>query len=134
MMRLGVPMVALALALAGCGDGEEAATADDRLQIVLWSEGVDSGEPRRWDLRCDPAGGSLPHPAAACAALSALDDPWAPVPAGTSCAQVFLGPQVLEITGRLAGEPVSARFTRSDSCEDERFGRVAAALGLPEPA
>jgi hypothetical protein len=77
-------------------------------------------------LRCDPAAGSVAHPAAACRRLAALGRAaFAPTPPGTACTQIYGGPQRAVVTGTLAGRRLWARFLRRDGCEVARWNRVA---------
>ncbi len=90
-----------------------------------------SGHTATWTLTCEPAGGSHPEPARACGVLGAeggraLED----VPAETVCAQLYGGPQVATISGSWRGVPVSARISREDACQTDRW---TALLGLLPP-
>jgi hypothetical protein len=79
---------------------------------------------RSYTLRCNPAGGTLPHPAAACRRLARSKAPFAPTPKDTACAQIY-GGQVALVRGRFRGRPLVARFSRTDGCEIARWNRVA---------
>jgi hypothetical protein len=105
--------------LAACGS----ARAATRLSVALLPEG--SGGPvQHFHLGCDPARGTVPDPAAACRALAALAHAFAPVPAGTVCAQIALGPQEAVVRGVVHGRRVWARLRLLDSCEIGRWRRV----------
>jgi hypothetical protein len=100
-----------------------AAAAATALSIVV-SPG--NGAPQQhWTLRCGPAAGTLPHAAAACARLDALSAPFAPVPRGTACSQIYGGPQTARVTGTFKGHPVWTTFRRVNGCETARWQRVA---------
>ena len=87
------------------------------------------GQPtKRYTLTCDPAGGDHPDATAACAALDAMDAPFARTRGDLACTQVYGGPQVATVTGTLAGGPVSANFTRTDGCAIDRWDQHAAVL------
>jgi Subtilisin inhibitor-like len=79
---------------------------------------------RTYTLTCAPVGGTLPHRALACARLMPLKAPFAPIPAGTPCTQVYGGPQEALVTGRFRGVPVHAHFDRNGGCEIARWNRV----------
>ncbi|MGH8866902.1 MAG: SSI family serine proteinase inhibitor [Actinomycetes bacterium] len=124
---------ALLLPLTGCGnqssdggggDGTVArATAGTELTVTVTpSEGA---SPKKWTLSCDPAEGDHPHVTKACTALEKAERPFAPVPKGQVCTEIFGGPQVATVTGTWKGEKVSARYTRQNGCEMERWDRVA---------
>ena len=147
-MRTAVPLaVTLSLvALVGCGNevgagsGDGATgptdqptkgvrTVDDEgteLTVVVAGTG---GGRQRYTLTCRPAGGDHPAPDAACRALDALDDPFAPVPADQACTEIYGGPQTASVTGTLRGEPVDAEFDRTNGCQIDRWDAHAALLG-----
>jgi hypothetical protein len=112
------PLVA-ALALIGSAG----APATD-LRITVWPSGPDGEGALAWRLRCDPVGGSLPRPAAACRRLGALGRPFAPVPKDVGCTQIYGGPQVARVTGTFERRRVWAKFRRTDGCEIARWNRV----------
>jgi hypothetical protein len=94
---------------------DASATADDDLLVVV--DRGDGTEPERYTLTC--AGvpeGELPDPAAACAHLEGLADPFAPLPADMVCTEQYGGPETARITGRWHGEPVEVELTRTDGC------------------
>jgi hypothetical protein len=76
-----------------------------------------------WTLRC-PSGGTLPDAAQACEQLLQLDDPFAPVPKGASCTQVYGGPQEADVRGIFRSRPVEAHFDRANGCEIARWNKV----------
>jgi hypothetical protein len=57
--------------------------------------------------------------------------PFAPVPAGTMCTEIYGGPQTATVTGRFRGEPVSAGFSRTDGCQVARWDAHLALLVEP---
>jgi len=140
------PAVLLALAVAslslvaGCGtigsggdvtvepgpDSGATQAGTTELTITV-SAGRGRGE-RTYSLVCDPAGGDHPDPEAACRLLRELKDPFAPVPPDAMCTEIYGGPQTATVTGRLRGEPVNARFSRTDGCQIARWDKHAALL------
>jgi hypothetical protein len=82
--------------------------------------------PVIWTLTDNPLGGDHPDPAAAHAALAAAAHPFAPVPPGTMCAQVYGGPQMATIDGVWRGVPVHATYSRVDACEISRWNALSA--------
>ena len=100
-----------------------AAAAATVLSIVV-SPG-NGGTSRHWTLTCGPPGGTLPRPARACTGLARLRAPFAPVPKGTACSQIFGGPQTARVTGTYRGRHVRAAFNRQNGCEIARWQRVA---------
>lgn len=82
--------------------------------------------PRHATLTCGPgaAGGTLPHPEVACAALAGAKNPFAPVPHGIMCSMIDSGPQTASITGTWHGARVASRYSRADSCETARWNKL----------
>ncbi len=98
--------------------------ASTSLQITVWPHGAANPGKHVYTLRCAPAGGTLPHRAAACRNLLRLRTPFAPTPKGSACTQIYGGPQTALVTGRLRGKLVRAGFSRTDGCEIARWNRV----------
>ncbi|MGA9762584.1 MAG: hypothetical protein WBQ14_09185 [Gaiellaceae bacterium] len=46
------------------------------------------------------------------------------MPTGTACTQIYGGPQVAHVRGRLAGRPIDADFSRNDGCQIARWDRL----------
>jgi len=124
-----VLLVVAALLVASSAALAAARPAADHLRIVVWPTGT-SGPPRAArTLTCNPAGGTLPTAAKACSRLAALQSPFAPVPDRVMCSQIFSGPQIALVTGTYRGRHVWARFRRTDSCQTERWNRIAFLFG-----
>jgi hypothetical protein len=122
-MRVALLLAILATVL-GCG-ASVASAASTELRITYWSEGRTQGTPRTWTLRCDPAGGTLPRPAAACQKLAGMKNPFAPVPADAMCTQQYGGPQEAIVQGTFRGRRIWARLTMRDGCQIARFKRLS---------
>jgi len=121
-----VVILALAgLAAAGCmsrstgGGGKPPST---RLEISISIRGKDA-PTKLWTLNC-PVGGTLPNPARACSRLEAFDHPFAPVPKGVACTEVYGGPQTADVRGTFRGRSINAHFARGNGCEIARWNRV----------
>jgi Subtilisin inhibitor-like len=124
----GLAVIALLLLGSGaaCSGSGEARDVTIQLQITVWPEGSAAGKPaQRFRLSCNPLGGNLPHGDRACYRLATTARPFAPTPRGTGCAQVYGGPQVARVRGRLRGRGVDATFRRTDACESARWERVS---------
>lgn len=81
-------------------------------------------------LTCEPAGGDVEAPQAACDQLDAVGTAvFAGVPADTMCTQVYGGPQTATVTGSVGGGQVQATFSRVNGCEIERWDALSALLG-----
>ena len=126
-MRPVFCVAALALVASGCGatsgDGGTPSTPDE-LTVTLRPTGAD-GPTHSWTLRCDPPAGDHPDPAAACAALAELEAPFAPIPEGTACTEIYGGPATASVTGTYRGAAVDATFGRANGCEIDRWDKHA---------
>ena len=103
------------------------ATPVTQLTVVFWEKGQGKGTRVVWTVRCNPTGGTLARPVAACRALTrpgarAL---FAPPPKDMACTDIYGGPQVAFVTGTLQRRPVWARFSRTNGCEIARWQRVS---------
>jgi len=122
-------VLGLALGTAGCGAEDEqpagaAGEAPAQLVVRVDADGRGPAAPRELRLRCDSA-----RESSTCAAADALEPAdFAPPAAGTACTDIFGGPETARVSGRLHGEAVDARFSRSNGCEIERWDRVAGLL------
>ena len=121
-MHLRVLFVSLVAAALFVPPGM-AATVD--LHVTVWPKGKEAGQAVRWSLRCSPAGGTLPRPGRACRSLQALQSPFAPVPRGEICTQIYGGPQVALVRGTFLGRQIWASFKRTDGCQIARWNRLA---------
>jgi hypothetical protein len=116
--------LSLALVAAACS-GSNTKDVSIRVRIDFWPDGREAGKPRKdWRLRCNPLGGSLPHGDRACYRLATIRRPFAPVPAGAACSQIYGGPQEAHVVGTLRGRPVDAAFRRTDGCQIARWNKV----------
>lgn len=136
-MRRALPPLLLALLLlVACGGADDAADGGagaTALAIAVWPAGEGEGAAVTATLTCDPAGGDLPDPAAACAALEAEADALEPVPPDTACTLLYGGPEQARITGTIDGEPVEAVLSRVDGCQIDRWERLRPLLPAYEP-
>ena len=133
-MRAAVAAVVLALAAAACGGAATAKDITISLRITVWPEGP--AKPSQvWTLRCNPLGGTVPHGDRACFQLARGGIKlFAPVPKDRACAEIYGGPAVARVRGRMRGRPVDARFNRTDACQIERWDRVGFLLpGVKRP-
>ena len=118
-------LLALALAavlVAGCGGEEDEAAAEPETSLEVSVTG--GGEHERWTLTCEPAGGTHPDPEAACAALAEQKEALAPTPTDVACTEIYGGPQVAEVSGRIDGEAYRGVFRRTNGCEIDRWERL----------
>ena len=122
-----LPLVLAACAGGGPGSPAPAPAAEDALVVAL--DRGDGTEPERYTLSCaDPAVGDLPDPAAACATLRGLTDPFAPPSGDVACTEIYGGPQTAQVTGRWAGADVDLALARTDGCQIAQWDRLGVLL------
>ena len=123
--------LATASACGGTADTAPSGPTPPRaaLEIVIQPGLIANAHTLRYRLTCSPAGGSLPHPAAACAALAHSPALLAPRP---GCSKMIPDPGSRTITGSFAGKAVRLRF--SCPAGTRRWGRLAPVLGLAQKA
>ena len=127
-MRRRGALLALVLLATGCGgSGGEGDGTDSRidLTLTLWPSGP-NGDSVTWRLECEPTGGDHPDPAAACAALTAVADPFGPVAPPPRCKEIpESGPEVAVLEGDFRGRQVRSTFSRASACVTPRWDRIA---------
>jgi len=114
-----LPLALICVSLAACGDEAKSAGSDNATKLTVRVDGDGKGptKARTLELTCRPDDKSAACLAAA--KLSAAD--LAPTPADTACTQIYGGPETATIKGTLNGEPVDAKFSRTDGCEIKRW-------------
>jgi Subtilisin inhibitor-like len=122
------------LAIAGCGTattpgGGSSATstpspAAARVSLSFTMTGLPGQPVQRWTLRCDPPGGTHKDPAAACAALLRMKDPFAPRPRRMICPMILASGRQIEVTGTWFGRKVH-RHILDGGCDLGLFGSVS---------
>jgi hypothetical protein len=107
-----------------------ATLATTNLTVTVWPKG-ENGPVTRWTLRCQPTGGTHPHPAQACRVLS--QHAWAlePVPPLTACTMIWGGPQLAHVDGVFRGRTVHSRLNRKNGCETARWNALVPLVPRP---
>ncbi len=123
-----LPLLPL-LGVAACASGgsDTVATAP-RTDLVINYVRDRGAEPERLTLTCEPAGGTRPDAAQACADLTEAQEPFAPLPADRSCTEIFGGPQSATVSGTHRGEPVRLELSRADGCLIAQWDSLGAVL------
>jgi hypothetical protein len=106
-----VLVAVIALALIG--------SPSTNLKITVWEQGRAQSPARVSTLVC-------PSTSPKCRKLAAFTtNPFAPVPPGIVCTEVYGGPEEALVTGWFRGKKVWARFTLRNGCQIARWNRVA---------
>ncbi len=122
------PLLLLACALALLAPAAQAAPGTS-LAITYIENADRPAERKRWTVRCDPVAGTHPRRAAVCRELSRVGrQAFRAVPQDKACTQIYGGPQVAIVSGRVNGHVVWARLSRADGCQIARWGRIPSLL------
>ena len=98
--------------------------------MTLWPNG-EAGDSITWTLQCEPPGGDHPDPEAACAALTAVADPFGPVAPPDRCAEIPGGEEdVAVLDGDYRGRKVHSRLHARERMRVGPLGPDRA--GLPD--
>jgi hypothetical protein len=107
-----------AAAATACGTKPEpssgaasAPSAAPKVSLDITVSTTPSAPAKHWTLKCDPAGGTHPDPAAACAVLLKAKAPFTAPPKGMMCPMIRVGTKTAIIEGTYYGKHVDARFT-----------------------
>lgn len=115
-----------AIAATACGSAAAPASsppaAPPKVSLDIKVTGGPSGTVH-WTLRCDPPGGTHPHPSAACSVLFRAKDPFAPVQRGVMCPMIIAGTKVAKVTGIYFGQHVDTTFTQG-GCQLPRWAKI----------
>jgi subtilisin inhibitor-like len=119
-------LVAVLLAVTAATTASAATTATSALRVTYWEDVAKPSESITWTLRCNPARGSLPRPARACARLAAGGARlFARMPRNIVCTEIYGGPQRARVVGTVNGRRIFATFARSNGCEIDRWQRIS---------
>ncbi|MEW2548892.1 SSI family serine proteinase inhibitor [Streptomyces sp. NPDC047002] len=123
-----MPVALAGLVAAAPGDAPR-----DALTVLVSDPSGARGTPSSsYELRCEPVGGTHPEAAAACDRLDGFgrggSDPFAPVPEGQLCTQIYGGPATARVVGTWHGRPVDASFNRRNGCEISRWRQLVPVL------
>ena len=119
-------LVAVLLAVTAAATASAATTATSALRVTYWEDVAKPSESITWTLRCNPARGSLPRPARACARLAAGGARlFARLPRNIVCTEIYGGPQRARVVGTVNGRRIFATFARSNGCEIDRWQRIS---------
>ena len=129
-MRLAL-VAAVLLAVAIAGAPSAASAPSDRLTVTVWPQGRGVGKPvSKAILTCRPAAGSHPYPGRACRRLFAHPAALKPVPKTRACPEVYGGPDVALVQGRVKGQRVRSWLNRRNGCQIERWNALGIVLDV----
>jgi Subtilisin inhibitor-like len=120
------------IALAGCGStaapgaggsSSSSPAAAPRASLAITVLNGPDKKISHWTLQCDPAGGTHPDPAQACAALLALKNPFAPIRTGQVCPMILASARRATFTGTWFGVKVN-RTVIDGGCDLTNWTRL----------
>jgi subtilisin inhibitor-like len=82
---------------------------------------------QHWTLQCDPAGGTHPDPARACAALEAIKDPFAQIRTGQECPMILASSRRATFVGTWFGAKVD-RTIVDGGCDLANWSKLGQVL------
>ena len=140
-MRILLALVALTVLVSGCAApsegspprGASSSSPNPPPEDLVVQIHRDAGSPAEtYHLVCGATvSGNHPAGVAACAHLNTLAHPFAPLPAGVMCSQIYGGPQTAHVTGRWKGAAVDVRLSRVDGCRVEQWNSLGPLLPGP---
>jgi hypothetical protein len=115
------------VAAAACGSAaapRPTSAAAPKVSLSITVSAAPGSQAQHWTLTCDPAGGTHPDPAAACAELLRTGDPAvAPQPKSLSCPMILASAKTASITGTYYGHPVNTTI-REGGCGPTLWTRL----------
>lgn len=102
----GLAAVAACGSTAAPGSGSTGPGSAPKASLNISVQGAPGTAAKHWTLRCDPAGGTHPHPAAACAALLAVKNPFAKPKRHQMCPMIMASSKRMSISGTWYGQKV----------------------------
>jgi hypothetical protein len=94
-----------------------------KVSLVIQVAGTPGAAPKRWTLRCDPAGGTHPHPQAACDVLLHAKRPFAPLPDHVMCPMIVAGTKTATVKGTWFGKHIDSSFNQR-GCGNMRWAKI----------
>ena len=101
---------ATACGSAAAPSGAAAGGAAPKVSLDIKVSGKPGAPATHWTLQCDPAGGTHPDPAAACATLLKAKDPFAPAQKGVDCPMIIVGSKTAIVKGTYFGKHIDRTF------------------------
>jgi hypothetical protein len=115
-----------AAAATACGSKPEMASppaAAPKVSLDITVSTTPGAPSKHWTLKCEPAGGTHPNPAAACAVLLKAKSPFAPLPKGVMCPMIRVGTKTAIVKGTYFGKHVDTKFTPG-GCDLAKWNQV----------
>jgi hypothetical protein len=108
---------------APAGSAAPASPAAPKVSLDIKVSGAPGTAPSHWTLQCDPAGGTDPDPAKACAILLKARAPFAPPPKDVACPMILASAKTAKVTGTYFGQRVDTTFVQG-GCDLARWAKI----------
>ncbi len=108
---------------APAGSAAPASPPAPKVSLDIKVSGAPGTAAKHWTLQCDPAGGTHPDPAQACAVLLKAKAPFAPAPKGIECPMILVGARTATVTGTYFGHHVDTTFLQG-GCQLSRWAKI----------
>jgi hypothetical protein len=105
------------------GHSGPATTATAKISLDVNFSGSPTTAAARYTLRCDPAGGTVTDPAAACAKLTSGTSLFGPLPAHVECPMIMANSGRATVTGSYLGHPVHETVV-DGGCDLSRWAKL----------
>jgi hypothetical protein len=100
-----------------------ATTATAKISLAVSFSGSATTAAAHYTLRCDPAGGTVTDPAAACARLMRGVSLFGPLPAHVACPMIMANSGRATVTGSYLGQPVHQTLV-DGGCDLSRWAKL----------
>jgi hypothetical protein len=100
-----------------------ATTAAAKISLDVSFSGSPTTAAAHYTLRCDPAGGTVANPAAACATLTSGASLFGPLPAHVACPMIMADAGRAIVTGTYLGQPVHETIV-DGGCDESRWVKL----------
>jgi Subtilisin inhibitor-like len=138
-LRYVLIVTACAAAVTACGSaasssggspssGSHSPAATPKVSLTITVTGSPGSPARHWTLTCDPAGGTHPDPAAACADLLRAKGPAYAQPKGLMCPMILASAKMATIQGTYFGQPVNSTI-RDGGCTITKWAQLGQVIG-----
>jgi hypothetical protein len=107
----------------GSGAAASSPAAAPRASLTITVLNGPDKKISHWTLQCDPAGGTHPDAAQACAALLAVKNPFAPIRTGQECPMILASSRRVTFVGTWYGTKVD-RTIIDGGCDLANWSRL----------
>ena len=128
----GMPCVSASGSGACTSPAPASAAPQVSLDVTIYAANypMNKTTPAHYTLYCEPAGGTVPDPAAACTQLLADTDLFAPKPVGVVCPMIIANSARFAISGTYLGRPVD-EVIADGGCDLQRWNELRQIFPTP---